>query len=90
MRNYRGKLDPLQLYASVVTALLICTTSAASGPFQSPFRRYRPTYYGPTEALDPQYTPSMQVAEKYRDHFLPTMVTDASGGLAPELTEDLA
>lgn len=90
MRNYRGKLEPLQLYASIMTALLICTTSAASSPFQSPFRRYRPTYYGPTEALDPQYTPSMRVAEKYRGHFRPTMVTDASGGLAPELIEDLA
>ena len=89
MANYRGKLEPMQLYASVVTALLICTTSAASGPFQSPFRRHRPTFYGPTEELDPQYTPTMRVAEKFRRHFQPTMVTDAAGGLAPELIADL-
>ncbi len=89
MGRYRGQLDPLQLYASLVTALLICTTSAASGPYQSLFQRYRPTYYGPTEELDRQYTPAMRIAEKYRDHFLPTMVTDANAGLAPELIEDL-
>ena len=89
MRNYRRTLDPLQLYASLVTAALICTTSAASGPFQSPIRRDRPTFYGPTEKLDPQYTPAIRVAEKYRGHFRPTMVTDSAGGLAPELIEDL-
>lgn len=90
MGNYRGKLDPMQLYAAAVTALLICTTSAASGPFQSPIRRYRPTYYGPSEELDPQYTPIMRVEEKYRGYFQPTMVTDAAGNLAPELIDDLA
>lgn len=89
MNAYRGRLDPLQLYASVVTALLICTTSAASGPFQSPLRRHQPTYFGPTETLDPQYTPAMRLDEKFRGHFEPTMVTDAAGALAPGLAEDL-
>jgi hypothetical protein len=86
--RYRGRLDPLQFYVTVVTALLICTTSAASGPFQSPFRRRRSTYYGPTEELDPQYTPLMRVSEKFRAHFRPTMVTDAAGDLASDLIDD--
>jgi len=90
MRRYRGTLEPLQLYASAVTALLIATTSTASAPFEMPWRRNRPTFYGPTETLDPQYTPMMRVAETYRDYFRPTMVTDAAGNLAPELIEDLA
>ena len=89
MRNYRRKLDPIQLYTTMVTAALICTTSAASSPFQSPFRRYPPTYFGPTEELDIQYTPMMRVESRYTDHFRPTMVTNESGGLAKDLAEDL-
>jgi hypothetical protein len=89
MRTYHRHLDPLQLYASIVTALLIGMTSAASGPFQSPLRRYRPTYFAPTEELDPQYQPIMRLDEKLRHYFQPTMVTDAAGELAPALIGDL-
>jgi hypothetical protein len=90
LRHYRGTLSPLQLYAAGLSAMLICTTSAASSPLQKPFRRTGQTYFGPTETLDEQYTPMIRVAALYEEHFRPTMVTDATGGLAEDLAEDLA
>lgn len=89
VRLYRKRLDPLQLWAATVSALLITTTSAASGPLQWRRQRARPTYFGPTETLDPQYRPLMRLNEKYSGYFTPTMVTDAAGDLAPELIDDL-
>lgn len=90
LRRYRGTMSPLQLYAAAMGGMLICTTSAASSPLQNPFRRSGQTYFGPTETLDPQYTPAIRVAAPYEEHFRPTMVTDGSGGLAEDLSEDLA
>ena len=90
LRHYRGTLNPLQLYAAGLSAMLICTTSAASSPLQKPFRRTGLTYFGPTERLDAQYTPTIRMAASYEAHFRPTMVSDASGGLAEDLAEDLA
>ncbi len=90
LRRYRGTLSPLQLYAAALSGMLICTTSAASSPLQNPFRRTGQTYFGPNETLDTVYTPMIRVAASYEEHFRPTMVTDATGGLAEDLTEDLA
>ena len=90
LRRYRGKMSPLQLYAAAMSGMLICTTSAASSPLQNPFRRSGQTYFGPTETLDPLYTPAIRMPEAYRGHFRPTRVTDGSGGLAEDLAEDLA
>ncbi len=90
LRHYRGTLNPLQLYAAGLSGMLICTTSAASSPLQRPFRRSELTYFGPTETLDAQYTPTIRMAASYEAHFRPTMVSDASGGLAEDLAEDLA
>ncbi len=89
LRRYRGTMGPLQLYAAAMSGVLICTASAASSPLQNPFRRTGQTYFGPTETLDPQYTPVIRVAAPYEENFRPTMVTDGSGGLAEDLAEDL-
>ncbi len=89
MKTYRGTLEPLQLYACLVAAALICTTSAASGPLQSFTNRRRPTYYAPTEALDPQYQPAIRLPEHFRRNFEPTLVTGPDGSLSEELAPDL-
>lgn len=89
LSHYRGKLEPLQLYSSVVTALLIGTTSAASSPLQWLSRDGKAEYFGPTKPLDPQYQPLMRLPERFRRHFEPTYVTNAKGELAAELAPDL-
>jgi hypothetical protein len=48
------------------------------------------TFHGPSEPLDPAYTPALPVDPAFRHHFRPTMVTDAAGRIAPELAADLA
>ncbi len=89
LRHYRGTLSPLQLYAAAMSGLLICTTSIASSPLQKPFRRTGQTYFGPTETLDPHYTPMIRMAASCEEYFRPTMVTDGAGGLAEDVAEDL-
>ena len=48
------------------------------------------TFFGPTEPLDPAYTPVLPVDPAFAHHFRPTMVTGAAGRIAPELAADLA
>ncbi len=89
-RRYHGVLEPLQLYASLLAAALISTEFLASSPGRRQTGRPRQTYFGPTEVLDPCYTPVIPVAARYADHFAPTLVTDETGGLHPALADDLA
>lgn len=88
--RYHRVLEPLQLYASLLAAVLISTEFFASSPGRRQTGRPRQTFYGPTEVLDPCYTPVIPVADRYRDLFAPTLVTDRTGGLHPDLAEDLA
>lgn len=89
-RRYKGILEPLQLYAALLSAALICTESFASSPGRIQRGWLKQTYYGPTELLDPCYTPMFPVPDRYRDHFEPTLITDANGDLHPDLADDLA
>ncbi|MDX1483681.1 MAG: radical SAM protein [Alphaproteobacteria bacterium] len=89
LRRYRGVLEPLQLYASALTAVLISTEFFASSPGRIQRGRPKQTYYGPSEPLDPCYTPMIRLPARYADHFRPTLVTDAAGALHPDLIEDL-
>lgn len=89
VRRYRGTLEPLQMYAAMLSALLICTETFASSPGRIHRGRLRRTYYGPTESPDPCYTPMIPVPARFEDHFRPTMVTDGSGGLHADVAEDL-
>jgi hypothetical protein len=50
----------------------------ASSPGFSVRRRLRPTYYGPTQPLDPMYTPVIRLPLRLEQHFRPTFVTDAA------------
>ncbi len=89
-RRYRRRLEPLQLFAALLPTALICTEFAASSPFRLQLGRPHQTYYGPTEGLDPIYTPRIRVEARYRDHFRPTMITDAAGARHEDIAEDLA
>ena len=89
-KRYRGALDPLQLVAALLPTALICTEFAASSPTRLQLGRPRQTYYGPTEALDPFYTPRFRVEARFRDHFRPTMITDAEGAPHPDIAADVA
>jgi len=89
-KRYRGALDPLQLFAALLPTALICTEFAASSPTRLQLGRPRQTYYGPSEALDPFYTPRFRVESRFRDHFRPTMITDAAGAPHPDIADDLA
>jgi len=89
-RRYYGVLEPMQLYASLLAAALICTEFFASSPGRRQTGRPKQTFYGPTEILDPCYSPSIPIAARYADHFAPTLVTDETGALHPDLADDLA
>jgi hypothetical protein len=89
VRRYHGTLDPAQLFASAVTAALISTEFLASSPTHFERGRVRQTYYGPTEILDPCYTPMIKVPARYESYFRPTRVTDADGGLHGDVADDL-
>ncbi|MDX1576517.1 MAG: radical SAM protein, partial [Kiloniellales bacterium] len=86
-KRYRGALEPLQLFAALLPTALICTEFAASSPTRIQFARPRQTYYGPSEALDPFYTPRFRVDARFRDHFRPTMITDPDGAPHPDIVE---
>ncbi|MDH3241158.1 MAG: radical SAM protein [Alphaproteobacteria bacterium] len=89
-RRYHGVLEPMQLYASLLAAALICTEFFASSPGRRQTGRPKQTFYGPTEILDPCYTPLVPIAARYADHFAPTLVTDETGALHPGIAGDLA
>lgn len=89
-KHYRGTLQPLQLFAALLPTALICTEFAASSPLRPQYGRPRQTYYGPTEGLDAFYTPRFRVDARFRDHFRPTMITDATGVPHPDVAADLA
>jgi hypothetical protein len=90
LRRYRGTLSPLQLYGAMVATALISSETFASSPTRIGRRGPRPTWHASSEILDPQYTPMIRLAARYRDHFRPTMVTDADGALAGDVAADLA
>ena len=87
--RYRRSLAPAQVLVSSVIAASILAPVPVSNP-ATLFGRRRPrTHVSTTDRLDPVYTPSRRVAAAFASHFRPTMVTDASGGLNPELADDL-
>jgi hypothetical protein len=48
------------------------------------------THITTSQPLGPLYRPAFAVPERYRDCFRPTMITDASGALEPEIAGNLA
>jgi hypothetical protein len=79
----------MQLLAATVSGALIATQSLASSPTRLRLNRPRQTFLAGTEVLDLQYTPAMRLPGRYRDYFLPTVITDPDGGLNEAVAEDL-
>jgi hypothetical protein len=51
------------------------------------YRNYRRTFISATEILDPQYQPAFHLASKFASYFQPTLLTDSTGSLNPQLEE---
>lgn len=94
-RRYRNFLSGMTMTSNLFDALLLCapTLSTLSDPgtllkiFRNGNKR---AFIGPMESPDSVYRPAFTIDSRYRLYFEPTMVTDARGGLAPELHDDLA
>jgi hopanoid C-2 methylase len=88
-RLYRSKLNPLQLSIGFEQGLLLSahtlmTSTTAFGWMKKGRKR---TYVSTTEPLDQTYTPAFRVDSRFQNYFQPTMVTDKTGNLAPELVD---
>jgi len=86
-RNYRS-MNWFQLMLTSANAFLLCAPNVINAPLL--FSRLPPkrSYVSTTEPIDPLYTPEFPVQAKFRDHFIPTMVTDREGMLASDLLLD--
>jgi hypothetical protein len=87
--RYRRSLSAAQALVSSITAASILAPQFTSNPRTLLARRRPRTHISTTDRLDDVYTPRLPVAPRYRDHFLPTWITDAAGQLNPALAEDL-
>jgi hypothetical protein len=88
--RYAGRLSRLQQTIAMASAVLTTLPGIATSPMKPRLRAPAQTFHGPSEPLDPAYTPAMPVDPAFGHHFRPTMVTDAAGRIAPELAADLA
>ena len=88
-RRYHRVLDRDQMIGAMTNALMLCTPSVASRGARGAGRVGRRTFLSTTETLDPLYTPAFRVDRRWEQLFTPTMVTDETGALAPELHADL-
>lgn len=87
--RYRCALSPVQAVVSSVIVMSILAPSAVSNPGTLLTRKRPRTYVSTTDRLDPVYVPTRRIAAAYADYFQPTMITDATGALNPEVAEDL-
>jgi len=79
-------LNAVQRLIALGNAAALCAPRLSTGALAWPARNRR-TYVATTEPLDRTYTPAFPVAAQYQGHFRPTMVTDAAGRLAAEMSE---
>jgi hypothetical protein len=95
LRRYWRKLGLQQLLVALArdAALLglpSLVRAGAMGPWALPARRAPArTHLSTTERLDALYTPSLPVASRFRNHFVPTPITGPDGALVGELAEEL-
>ena len=80
----------MQQAIALTNCILTTFPGFATSPLKPRLRAPAQTFFGPTEPLDPAYTPALPVDPAFAHHFRPTMVTDAAGRIAPELAADLA
>ncbi len=92
-RLYHRKLDPLFLAVAIGNAGFLCLPALVHDhrTFMKREKLKQPprTYVTTTEPVGPLYEPFFPVAESYRGHFEPTMITDERGELCEEVAADL-
>ena len=88
LRRYRHSLNNHQKMLYALTAATLLAPTALMDPLGAFKRGRRRTHLSTTEVLDPVYTPTLPVAERYRHYFSPTWLTDSMGNLNPALAED--
>ena len=85
-RSYRRSLSWRQMIVSIANGTRLCFPQIIHNRRRLvPHRDETLTYVTTTQPLGPLYRPSLPVGESYRDHFLPTMITDAGGALHPHM-----
>jgi hopanoid C-2 methylase len=95
LRRYHRTLNTRQLAISFARDLSLAGMPLDFRAGRAPLaailgRRGRPrSHVSTTEVLDDSYTPAFPVAYRYKDHFTPTPITDASGNLAANLADEL-
>nr|WP_246505100.1 radical SAM protein [Microvirga antarctica] len=90
-KTYRRALSTRQMAASLGNAARLCWPQIIHDRHRlMPYRDETLTRVTTTQPLGPLYRPNLPVADRYRDHFLPTMVTDGTGTLHPHMITNMA
>jgi hypothetical protein len=91
LMRYGSRFSFTQKLIALSSPAILCAPALATAPGWMKFGRRsaakRRTHVSTTEPLDALYTPAFPVAARYENYFEPTMLTDASGALAPEVAE---
>ena len=88
LRRYRHSLNRHQKLLYALTAATLLAPTPLMDPLGVFKRSRQRTHLSTTEVPDPVYTPTLPVADRYRDHFRPTWLTDGNGELNPALADD--
>ncbi len=94
-RRYHKVVKGMNMVSSQYNAFLLCFPNVANAGIKSnghsrgAYKSLPRTFIGPTERLDPVYTPAFRIDSRYREYFKPTMLTNRNGELADELHHDL-
>jgi radical SAM superfamily enzyme YgiQ (UPF0313 family) len=86
-KNFRN-MNRFQLLLTASNGFLLCAPNVVNAPFRSQQNAVERTWISSTEHLDPLYEPQFPVAEQYRSHFTPTLVTDDDGSLSKDMLLD--
>lgn len=92
-KRYHRKISIPQMVSAVGNSALLCLPALAhnhSGLWRRSGDGVQRTYVTTTEPVGPLYEPAFALPEHLRDHFRPTMITDADGRLVDDVAEDLA
>lgn len=94
-RRYHQVVKGMNMVSAQYNAFLLCFPNVANvgiksnGPYRGAYKRLPRTFIGPTEQLDPVYSPAFTIDSRYRQYFKPTMLTNPNGELAGAFHQDL-
>jgi hypothetical protein len=92
-RTYRKQLSTPQMLNAVSNGLRLCIPRIIHNRrswSKSRGSDEQLTYVTTTQPLGPLYRPQFPLAERFRDHFEPTLITDDNGELHGKVADDLA